>query len=96
MKFKFLFTDETEWKELKHIVKVEAEKAFPPAAIYRFHDNYAGNEGAAVFLDVENIAYFEDIEKAKERMYEMENRYMTDFISNVKENLSFVPRIIVE
>lgn len=96
MKFKFLFTDEAEWKELKHIVKVEAELAFPQAAIYRFHDNYAGNEGAAIFLDVDNIAYFEDIEKAKERMYEMENRYMTDFISNVKENLSFVPRIIVE
>ncbi len=97
MKFKFLFTDEEEWKELKRIVKVEAESAFPLEAIYRFHDNYAGNEGAAVFLEVDNIAYFEDIEKAKERMYEMEgNRYMTDFISTVKENLSFVPRIIVE
>ena len=96
MKFKFIFKDENEWKELKNIVKVEAEKAFPPEAIYRFCENYASYNGPAIYLEVDNIAYFENIETSKEKMYKMENRYMTDFISEVKENLSFVPTIEVE
>ena len=96
MKFKFIFKNEDEWKELKNIVKVEAIKAFPPEAIYRFCENYASRNGPAVYLEVDNYVYFNDIETSKEKMYKMENRYMTDFISEVKENLSFVPTIEVE
>lgn len=96
MKFKFIFKNEDEWKELKNIVKVEAVKAFPPEAIYRFCENYASRNGPAVYLEVDNFVYFNDIETSKEKMYKMENRYMTDFISEVKENLSFVPTIEVE
>ena len=96
MKFKFIFKNEDEWKELKNIVKSEAIKAFPPEAIYRFCENYASRNGPAVYLEVDNFAYFTDIETSKGKMYKMENRYMTDFISEVKENLSFVPTIEVE
>lgn len=96
MKFKFIFKNEDEWKELKNIVKVEAVKAFPPEAIYLFCENYASRNGPAVYLEVDNFVYFNDIETSKEKMYKMENRYMTDFISEVKENLSFVPTIEVE
>lgn len=96
MKFKFIFKNEDEWKELKNIVKVETEKAFPPEAIYRFCENYGSYNGPAIYLEVDNIAYFENIETSKEKMYKMENRYMTDFVSEVKENLSFVPTIEVE
>lgn len=96
MKFKFIFKNEDEWKELKNIVKVEAEKAFPPEAIYRFCENYGSYNGPAVYLEVDNIAYFENIETSKEKMYKMENRYMTDFVSEVKENLSFASTIEVE
>ena len=96
MKFKFIFKNEDEWKELKNIVKAEVVKAFPPEAIYRFCENYASRNGPAVYLEVDNYVYFNDIETSKEKMYKMENRYMTDFISEVKENLSFVPTIEVE
>ena len=96
MKFKFIFKNEDEWKELKNIVKAEAIKTFPPEAIYRFCENYASRNGPAVYLEVDNFVYFNDIETSKEKMYKMENRYMTDFISEVKENLSFVPTIEVE
>ena len=96
MKFKFIFKNEYEWNELKNIVKAEAIKAFPPEMIYCFCENYASRNGPAVYLEVDNFAYFTDIETSKEKMYKMENRYMTDFISEVKENLSFVPTIEVE
>lgn len=96
MKFKFIFKNEYEWKELKNIVKAEAIKAFPPEMIYCFCENYASRNGPAVYLEVDNYVYFNDIETSKEKMYKMENRYMTDFISEVKENLSFVPTIEVE
>ena len=96
MKFKFIFKNEDEWKELKNIVKAESIKAFPPEMIYRFCENYASRNGPAVYLEVDNFVYFNDIETSKEKMYKMENRYMTDFISEVKENLSFVPTIEVE
>lgn len=96
MKFKFIFKNEDEWKELKNIVKVEALKAFPPEMIYCFCENYASRNGPAVYLEVDNFVYFNDIETSKEKMYKMENRYMTDFLSEVKENLSFVPTIEVE
>ena len=96
MKFKFIFKNEYEWKELKNIVKAEAIKAFPPEMIYCFCENYASHNGPAVYLEVDNSVYFNDIETSKEKMYKMENRYMTDFLSEVKENLSFVPTIEVE
>ena len=96
MKFKFIFKNEDEWKELKNIVKAEDIKAFPAEMIYRFCENYASRNGPAVYLEVDNYVYFNDIETSKEKMYKMENRYMTDFISEVKENLSFVPTIEVE
>ena len=78
------------------MLQAEAIKAFPPEAIYRFCENYASCNGPAVHLEVDNFVYFNDIETSKEKMYNMENRYMTDFLSEVKENLSFVPTIEVE
>ena len=78
------------------MLQAEAIKAFPPEAIYRFCENYASCNGPAVHLEVDNFVYFNDIETSIEKMYKMENRYMTDFLSEVKENLSFVPTIEVE
>ena len=49
-------------------------------------------------LSIENVEIDRNVfvNNSKEKMYKMENRYMTDFLSEVKENLSFVPTIEVE
>jgi hypothetical protein len=51
-------------------------------------------------ISISNDLYFEDIEKAKKQLYEDkksgEEIYMKDFISDLQENLSFVPIIKAE
>ena len=51
-------------------------------------------------ISIPNDLYFDDIEKAKKQLYEdkkiSEKIYMKDFISDLQENLSFVPIIKAE
>ncbi len=99
MELNFLYPDNDEdfskRKELEAIIKAEVEKHFEQREYYAYHNNYASYWGGSVHINILNDAYFNDIEKSKEKMSEMENKYMTDFISEVQENLSFVPKIVV-
>jgi phosphopantetheine adenylyltransferase len=49
--------------------------------------------GKSVTVIIDNNAYLQDLQNAKTRMSEMEHKYMTDFVSDVEENLSFVVQI---
>lgn len=84
---------EEQLNELGTIVKIVLSKHFSQSEIYRFSTNYAAYDGAKIYVDVDNQSYFNDIQKSIANMSKMEHKYMTDFISDVQENLSFVPKI---
>ena len=87
---------EEQLKELGNIVKIALPIHFDQSEIYRFSKNYAAYDGTKVYVEVDNQGYFNDIQKSIENMSKMEHKYMTDFVSDVQENLSFVPKIEVE
>lgn len=99
MVFNFLYPDDDEdfskRNELESIIKAEVKNHFEEKDYYKYYENYASYYGGSIHIEIFNEAYFDDIEKAKKRMADMENKYMTDFISDIQENLSFVPKIIV-
>ena len=97
MVINFMYDDDFDHrKELESIIKSQIERHFNPEDYFDYQNNYASYWGGSVHINLSNLAFFEDIEKAKEKMAEMSDKYMTDFISEVQENLSFIPKIIVE
>ena len=94
MIFDFLPDSEEQRSELSHIVEIEANSHFEKNDISNFCKHYCGLTGITVHIEISNYAYFNDIEKAKKEMYDMkEHKYMKDFVSEVLENLSFVPKV---
>lgn len=79
------------FKELRSIVKAEMKQHFFNTDI----EGYAelpvndGDFAPNVQVSITNNAYFQDLQKAKELMYE-EKGPLKDFVSDVEENLSFV------
>lgn len=97
MVINFMYDDDLDHrKELESIVKSEIKRHFNPEDYFDYHNNYSSYWGGSVHINISNLAYYKDIEKAKEKMTVMSDKYMTDFISEVQENLSFVTKIIVE
>ncbi|MBQ0052761.1 MAG: hypothetical protein KBT11_11990 [Treponema sp.] len=96
MKFQFLEVAEDDKKELLGQLKIAYKIHFSNAKDFEevFED------WLVLEITVPNDLYFEDMEKAKSKMYEAKNNgvepYMKDFISDLQENLSFVPTIKVE
>lgn len=96
MKFQFLEVEKDDKKELLGQLKIAYEIHFPYAKDFKevFEDWLVPE------IAVPNDLYFEDMEKAKSKMYEAKNNgdepYMKDFISDLQENLSFVLTIKVE
>ena len=79
------------FRELRKIVKAEMKHHFFNTDI----EGYAelpipdGDFAPHVQVSITNNAYFQDLQKAKEWMYEKKSP-LTDFVSDVEENLSFV------
>ena len=94
MIFDFLPDSEEQRGELSHIVEIEANKKKKKNDISNFCKHYCGLTGITVHIEISNYAYFEKKKKAKKEMYDMEeHKYMKDFVSEVLENLSFVPKV---
>lgn len=101
MTFKFYFSSEEEMKEIKTIVKAEAKKHFGDKCRCGFWKDYTKREPEIWFTAcVPNDLYFEDLQKMKQSVYEQNKKgeeiTLNDFISDVEENLSFVPKIEAE
>lgn len=77
-----------DYTELQHIAIIVIRSHFRP-------DEYFWSTGG-LFLKVSifSHAYKADIEKSNKRLEEV--GYQTDFVSDVQENLSFVPTVNVE
>ena len=95
IKFSFSFSNNDERSELESILSAETGSRFSKSIINTIC-NENSNSGR-IDVSVSCKEYYEDVEKAKEEMYARgeENRYMTDFISEVRENLDYVPKIDV-
>lgn len=100
MYLRFYYKDDSEKNELEHIVAGEATVHFTKDNWWNRYSS--SNSIHKVYeIEVSNVAYYEDIEKMKESFYtaknnkELDTFYFTDFISDVQENLSFVPKIEV-
>ena len=93
MKLQFLEIAEDNRQEFITQLKIAYKNHFQDGKSFKqvFHD------WSLPVITIPNELYFEDIEKAKKKMYEVKNTgdeiYMNDFISDLQENLSFVPVI---
>lgn len=88
MILQFHYENEEQCNELKAILVIECKKHFESFAYHCMV------QSTYIEISIDDKAYFEDIEKAKDIMYK-DNSYMTDFVSDVQEYLSFVPKIDV-
>ena len=79
------------FRELRKIVKAEMKRHFFDTDIQGYAELPIkdGDFAPNVQVSITNNAYFQDLQKAKERMYE-EKGPLRDFVSDVEENLSFV------
>ena len=104
------YKTEEESQELYHILEVEAKEHFPEntwdignGTAYDPKKDYVDRYCAFYVSDKD---YFNDIEKAKNDMYESISKeipenalavaYMKDFVSEVQENISFVPKVSID
>lgn len=110
MRIIFRYETEKEFRELYHILEVEAKEHFSENSWdignVTLSDPEKGVDRYCAFY-VSDKEFFNDIEKAKNDMYEniskeRENSsnllsvaYIKDFVSEVQENLSFVPEVSV-
>ena len=80
-------------KEFQTQLKIVYKSHFPKAKIFK----EVFKDWREPEISIPNDLYFDDIEKAKDQMYEEKSNcdgvYMKDFISDLQENLSFVPVI---
>jgi len=88
MKIQFEAQTSEAGRELSNIVKVEAKNHFAS-------DEYTLRViFNTVVVKVYEPAYLEDLKQAREHLDEV--GYMKDFVSEVKENLSFVPVVYID
>lgn len=97
MVFDFICGNEEQRKECANIVFAELKKNFEDDEYDNFMENISIR---SVHVQINNRAYFKNLENSKIMLYDEIRKkggsiYLKDFISEVLENLSFVPRIIV-
>lgn len=94
MTIKFQCKNSKEFKECSDIVRATVHSKYdvrsntdPCKVLY-------SRTKLQVVVQMSNIDYFNDIQKAIQEMYEMKGpRYMTDLVSEIQKNLSFVPGV---
>ena len=96
MVIQFFEIAENNIKEFKSQLKIAYKNHFKNTKSFK----EAFKDFSIPEISISNDLYFEDIEKAKKQLYEDkksgEEIYMKDFISDLQENLSFVPIIKAE
>jgi len=85
----FICTNNDEVQECKQVIQKELGNHHISATIEIPYESFS------VLLKLNNQEFIYDLENAKRKLYAMKNNgedpYMTDFISDVFEYLSFVP-----
>lgn len=97
MKIRFAYQTPEQEKELKHIVEVEAKKHF--GRFISLHSNFGGNvpgvkeDHFCLQIEIWDNDFFDDLQRAKEEMYNNGRLILSDFLSDVEDNLSFVSKV---
>ena len=109
MTFLFQYNTEEQHEELVNIIAIKTCSHFNyDREDFLKHKNGCYNQaelsftshfGDKVKIELANNVYFNDIEKAKEQFYKdlhaNKTAFLKDWISDIQENLSFVPKIEV-
>lgn len=97
MKIRFAYQTPEQEKELKHIVEVEAKKHF--GRFISLHSNFGGNvpgvkeDHFCLQIEIWHNDFFDDLQRSKEEMYNNGRLILSDFLSDVEDNLSFVSKV---
>ena len=97
MKIRFAYQTPEQENELKHIVEVEAKKHFK--RWISLHSNFGGKvPGVKEYhfclqIEIWESDFFDDLQRAKEEMYKNGRLILSDFLSDVEDNLSFVSKV---
>lgn len=97
MKIRFAYQTPEQEKELKHIVEVEAKKHF--GRFISLHSNFGGyvpgvqEDHFCLQIEIWVSDFFNDLQRAKEEMYNNGRLILSDFLSDVEDNLSFVSKV---
>ena len=94
MLIKFQCKDSEEFKECSNIVRATVRSKYNTESNIDSCKVLYSRMKLQVIIQMSNIDYFNDIQKSIQKMYEMKGpRYMTDLVSEIRENLSFVPGV---
>lgn len=97
MKIRFAYQTPEQEKELKHIVEVEAKKHF--GRFISLHSNFGSNvpgvkeDHFCLQIEIWDNDFFDDLQRSKEEMYNNGRLILSDFLSDVEDNLSFVSKV---
>lgn len=94
MIIKFQCKDSEEFKECSNVVRATVSSNYNAKSNIDSCKVLYSRTKLQVIVQMSNIDYFNDIQKSIQKMYEMKGpRYMTDLVSEIRENLSFVPGV---
>lgn len=94
MIIKFQCKASEEFKECSNIVRATVRSKYNVESNIDYCKVLYSRTKLQVIVQMSNIDYFNDIQKSIQKMYEMKGpRYMTDLVSEIRENLSFVPGV---
>ena len=93
MNIYFTYKNEQEKKELINIMTAEAKCHFDKNDFSKVKSDVIRKNSPLKWcsIKIKNAAYFNDIEKAKHIVEETSEDFLTDYVSDVQENLYFVP-----
>ena len=97
MKIRFAYQTPEQENELKHIVEVEAKRHF--GRFISLHSNFGGNvpgvqeDHLCLQIEIWESDFFDDLQRAKQKMYKNGRIILPDFLSDVEDNLSFVSKV---
>lgn len=97
MKIRFAYQTPEQEKELKHIVEVEAKKHF--GKWISLNSDWGGKvpgvkeDHFCLQIEIWDNDFFDDLQRSKEEMYNNGRLILSDFLSDVEDNLSFVSKV---
>lgn len=95
MKLDFCYENEEQLNQLDKVVKAMLIKHFQEHMYYVVSSRFASYNGPSIRVELDPQEYFNDMEKAKQKLRDKTSEFMTDFVSDILTHISFPIRIFV-
>ena len=95
MKLDFCYENEEQLNQLDRVVKAMLIKHFQGHMYYVVSSRFASYNGPSIRIELDPQEYFNDMEKAKQKLRDKTSEFMTDFMSDILTHINFPPRIFV-